>query len=155
MQTSHFSQWAPQSVYLKWLTQSSFFKWLFVRIEIFLMVQTPHFLEWMPQSTFFTSLPLPPFFKSASYSVFFQWISQSTFFKGITQLPLFKWLFARIRGFALKIISQGPVPQHVAFILDGNRRYAKGHNLSVPEGHRAGSKALMRVGIFVSCMYSL
>ncbi|MCW8096899.1 MULTISPECIES: polyprenyl diphosphate synthase [Streptomyces] len=30
------------------------------------------------------------------------------------------------------------VPQHIAFILDGNRRWARGHYLSVDEGHRAG-----------------
>lgn len=37
------------------------------------------------------------------------------------------------------------VPQHVGFILDGNRRWAREHGLPVIEGHRQGVKALKRV----------
>ncbi|KAL3636340.1 hypothetical protein CASFOL_020887 [Castilleja foliolosa] len=40
------------------------------------------------------------------------------------------------------IISIGPIPNHVAFIMDGNRRYAKLHNLEQGSGHRAGFSAL-------------
>ncbi|MEV0500774.1 polyprenyl diphosphate synthase [Streptomyces spectabilis] len=32
----------------------------------------------------------------------------------------------------------GKTPRHVAFILDGNRRWARHHGLSVDEGHRVG-----------------
>ncbi len=37
------------------------------------------------------------------------------------------------------------VPQHIAIIMDGNRRWAQGHNLSVSEGHKAGAKNLEKV----------
>src|ERR1700739_1073877 len=34
------------------------------------------------------------------------------------------------------------VPQHVAIIMDGNRRWAKAHGLPVAEGYRRGVSAL-------------
>lgn len=37
------------------------------------------------------------------------------------------------------------VPQHVGFILDGNRRWAREHGMPVIEGHRQGAKVLKRV----------
>jgi undecaprenyl diphosphate synthase len=38
-----------------------------------------------------------------------------------------------------------PIPKHVGFILDGNRRWAKERGKTNIEGHRAGHKALIRV----------
>ena len=37
------------------------------------------------------------------------------------------------------------IPQHIAFIVDGNRRWAKAHHLPVTEGHRRGANVVMRV----------
>ena len=37
------------------------------------------------------------------------------------------------------------IPQHVAIIMDGNRRWAKSKGLSVTEGHQAGAKNLTRI----------
>ncbi|XP_009784841.1 dehydrodolichyl diphosphate synthase CPT3-like [Nicotiana tabacum] len=42
-----------------------------------------------------------------------------------------------------RILSVGPIPNHVAFILDGNRRYAKKRNMAVSNGYRAGFMAIM------------
>jgi len=39
-------------------------------------------------------------------------------------------------------IDLNSLPQHVAIIMDGNRRWAKKNNLSSGEGHKAGSKNL-------------
>lgn len=39
---------------------------------------------------------------------------------------------------AIKVIKQGPVPQHVAFIMDGNRRWATRLNLNKSDGHKVG-----------------
>lgn len=37
------------------------------------------------------------------------------------------------------------LPKHIAIIMDGNRRWAKSKNLSVIEGHRAGSANLEKI----------
>ncbi|KAI3939027.1 hypothetical protein MKW92_029314 [Papaver armeniacum] len=64
------------------------------------------------------------------------------------QLPLnlilllgnLKFLF---RKFVFAVLSVGPIPTHIAFIMDGNRRFARKHNLKDGSGHRAGFLALM------------
>ena len=38
------------------------------------------------------------------------------------------------------------IPEHIAIIMDGNRRWAKKRNLPTNKGHRAGAKALEVVG---------
>lgn len=61
-------------------------------------------------------------------------------FPGYSQtLELVKNTFARI------IASSDRVPQHVAFIMDGNRRYAKRHHIEVKEGHNAGFLSMSKV----------
>ncbi|KYN20361.1 PREDICTED: dehydrodolichyl diphosphate synthase complex subunit DHDDS-like [Trachymyrmex cornetzi] len=42
------------------------------------------------------------------------------------------------QSLALRIIRTGEVPKHVAFIMDGNRRYANKQNLQQGEGHSKG-----------------
>lgn len=37
------------------------------------------------------------------------------------------------------------IPEHVAIIMDGNRRYAKKENLTIEEGHIAGAKNLLKI----------
>jgi undecaprenyl diphosphate synthase len=39
------------------------------------------------------------------------------------------------------------LPQHVGFIVDGNRRWAKSHGLPAYEGHLAGYKVLKEVAL--------
>jgi ditrans,polycis-polyprenyl diphosphate synthase len=41
------------------------------------------------------------------------------------------------------VLSVGPIPNHIAFIMDGNRRYGKKQNLMEGIGHRVGFLALM------------
>ncbi|OSD08648.1 Di-trans-poly-cis-decaprenylcistransferase [Trametes coccinea BRFM310] len=38
----------------------------------------------------------------------------------------------------IAVLAAGPIPQHVAFILDGNRRYARRKGMQVKEGHTDG-----------------
>lgn len=46
----------------------------------------------------------------------------------------------------MRIIKMGPVPRHVAFIMDGNRRYARSHLLpSVLHGHSQGFEQLTKI----------
>lgn len=43
------------------------------------------------------------------------------------------------------ILSVGPMPNHIAFIMDGNRRYARKRNLAEGDGHKAGFSALLSI----------
>ncbi|KAJ1532384.1 hypothetical protein ONE63_000984 [Megalurothrips usitatus] len=43
-----------------------------------------------------------------------------------------------LQKLGVRIIASGRVPKHVAFIMDGNRRYAKKHNVQTYEGHSKG-----------------
>jgi ditrans,polycis-polyprenyl diphosphate synthase len=53
--------------------------------------------------------------------------------------------FGLVRRCILAILAAGPVPRHVAFVMDGNRRYARMHRIPVTNGHRDGFAALERV----------
>ncbi|EMD38029.1 hypothetical protein CERSUDRAFT_93552 [Gelatoporia subvermispora B] len=52
---------------------------------------------------------------------------------------------SKLQDALLAIISAGPVPRHVAFVMDGNRRYARSKKKMVKEGHSDGFLALKRV----------
>ena len=49
------------------------------------------------------------------------------------------------RYLLIQILKQGPVPQHVGFVMDGNRRFAKKINVKTGEGHYLGFKKLEEV----------
>ena len=57
-------------------------------------------------------------------------------------------LFSFLRTCLFKVISVGPIPEHIAFIMDGNRRYAKKSNSAVGAGHRAGYSSLMSMLVY-------
>ncbi|KAF6148398.1 hypothetical protein GIB67_036613, partial [Kingdonia uniflora] len=38
-------------------------------------------------------------------------------------------LLSIMRKFVFSVLSVGPIPNHIAFILDGNRRYARNWNM--------------------------
>lgn len=50
-----------------------------------------------------------------------------------------------IRYILNSIVSVGPIPKHVAFIMDGNRRFARIHNKTTIQGHVEGSLKLKDV----------
>ncbi|KAJ1663506.1 hypothetical protein EV178_004910 [Coemansia sp. RSA 1646] len=53
---------------------------------------------------------------------------------------------AKVIRLLVLIVKQGPIPGHIAFIMDGNRRYArKSHMEKVSGGHFAGFKKLSTV----------
>ncbi|OAY47225.1 rubber cis-polyprenyltransferase HRT2 [Manihot esculenta] len=52
-------------------------------------------------------------------------------------------LGSSMRKCIFRIISKGPIPSHLAFILDGNRRFAKKENLDAGAGYRAGFSSLL------------
>jgi undecaprenyl pyrophosphate synthase len=43
------------------------------------------------------------------------------------------------------ILKLGPIPQHIGFIMDGNRRFAKDRGLHVSKGHLQGFHKLEEV----------
>uniref|UniRef100_A0ACD5Y1D1 Uncharacterized protein n=2 Tax=Avena sativa TaxID=4498 RepID=A0ACD5Y1D1_AVESA len=48
-----------------------------------------------------------------------------------------------LRRCIIAVLSYGPMPQHIAFIMDGNRRYAKLRCMKDGTGHRVGFSALI------------
>lgn len=45
----------------------------------------------------------------------------------------------------MKPTNTNQIPQHIAIIMDGNRRWAKRHNLPANIGHKQGAKKLLNV----------
>ena len=50
-----------------------------------------------------------------------------------------------IKRVLLGVLGAGPILRHVAFVMDGNRRYACTKGMKVIEGHVNGSVALVKV----------
>ncbi|XP_010252332.1 PREDICTED: dehydrodolichyl diphosphate synthase 6-like [Nelumbo nucifera] len=50
------------------------------------------------------------------------------------------------------LLCVGPIPYHIAFIMDGNRRYAKSRKLAPGAGHRAGFSSLIQI---LECCYKI
>ena len=48
------------------------------------------------------------------------------------------------------IINLQALPEHVAIIMDGNRRWAKKNNLNTPQGHKEGAENLKRIAKFAN-----
>ncbi|SPO05675.1 probable cis-prenyltransferase [Cephalotrichum gorgonifer] len=59
--------------------------------------------------------------------------------------PPAEWALRQLRELLIGALRQGPVPQHVAFEMDGNRRYARRHRMETVEGHHHGFEALARI----------
>lgn len=53
--------------------------------------------------------------------------------------------FDDLLRFALQSLSLGPLPRHIAFIMDGNRRWSRMTGIRVQQGHYMGFEALKRV----------
>ncbi|GAB6024017.1 hypothetical protein CHUAL_008742 [Chamberlinius hualienensis] len=50
-----------------------------------------------------------------------------------------------LKAFCVNVIKQGQIPRHIAFIMDGNRRFAKNKNIEQVDGHNAGFGKLVEV----------
>ena len=46
---------------------------------------------------------------------------------------------------AFKILKSGDIPQHIAIIMDGNRRFARKHGIEKQVGHSKGFEKLAEV----------
>ena len=63
----------------------------------------------------------------------------------LLQSPPVEWGIKQLRELLIGALRQGPIPQHVAFVMDGNRRFARAHGIETLEGHNLGFEALARV----------
>jgi len=52
---------------------------------------------------------------------------------------------SKAQNLLLNILAAGPVPRHIAFVMDGNRRYARMNHKEVHQGHSDGFIALRRM----------
>jgi hypothetical protein len=59
--------------------------------------------------------------------------------------PAFAWLGALAVRLLLAILRTGPIPKHCAFVMDGNRRFARLRGRPVFDGHLEGFDSLKRV----------
>jgi len=51
----------------------------------------------------------------------------------------------QLKELFINSVRQGPIPQHVAFVMDGNRRFARKNHIETVEGHNMGFEALAKV----------
>eukprot|EP01129_Flabellula_baltica_P013499 TRINITY_DN6275_c0_g1_i1.p1 TRINITY_DN6275_c0_g1~~TRINITY_DN6275_c0_g1_i1.p1 ORF type:complete len:258 (+),score=23.82 TRINITY_DN6275_c0_g1_i1:54-827(+) len=71
------------------------------------------------------------------------------------------WIKHTFTSLAFKTLKAGPIPSHVAVIMDGNRRFARHHNLQTIQGHAQGGDVLLntikwcvRVGVDSLSVYA-
>ena len=65
--------------------------------------------------------------------------------KWTMQSPPVEWGVNQLRDLLIGSVRQGPIPQHIAFVMDGNRRFARSHKIETVEGHNLGFEALAKV----------
>ena len=65
--------------------------------------------------------------------------------KWLLSSPPIEWGLSFLQSVFINSIKQGPVPQHVAFVMDGNRRYARKSHMETTEGHSLGCEAMAKV----------
>lgn len=64
-------------------------------------------------------------------------------------MPIIKFMYniiiSFLQWFLIETLKCGPIPKHVSFIIDGNRRWARNHNMETFNGHEFGVGAIDRV----------
>ncbi|KAG1887654.1 dehydrodolichyl diphosphate synthase, partial [Suillus subluteus] len=58
---------------------------------------------------------------------------------------LLAFIKAQVVILLLRVLSAGPIPRHVAFEMDSNRRFARRTGRRAVEGHSDGSHTLRRI----------
>ncbi|KAI5859130.1 putative undecaprenyl diphosphate synthase-domain-containing protein [Tricharina praecox] len=64
--------------------------------------------------------------------------------------PPIEWASTQLKELFIHSVRQGPVPQHIAFVMDGNRRFARKNHIETAEGHNMGFEALAKVVCYKS-----
>ena len=60
-------------------------------------------------------------------------------------LPPVESAVTYLRDLLIRSLQCGPIPEHIAFVMDGNRRYARSRKLETVEGHNLGFEALAKI----------
>lgn len=68
--------------------------------------------------------------------------------KWVYSSPPVEWGMNQVREMVIGAVRQGPVPEHIAFVMDGNRRFARSHKIETAEGHNLGFESLAKVGAY-------
>lgn len=72
-------------------------------------------------------------------------LHDSRIHKWFATSPPVAWTVRQLRELLIGSLKQGPIPQHVAFVMDGNRRFARNHHIETVEGHNLGFESLARI----------
>ncbi|KAJ3175206.1 hypothetical protein HDU87_006441 [Geranomyces variabilis] len=80
---------------------------------------------------------------------------------GATSSSLYVRAKNYLQSAAIDLLRSGPIPRHVGFIMDGNRRYARNAGVQTGVGHAMGSKKLeetlewcLKLGVQVVTVYA-
>jgi ditrans,polycis-polyprenyl diphosphate synthase len=63
----------------------------------------------------------------------------------ISGFPVLDYVLQRGKSLLINVLRTGPVPQHIAIVMDGNRRFARKRRQETWEGHNAGFEALASI----------
>jgi ditrans,polycis-polyprenyl diphosphate synthase len=63
----------------------------------------------------------------------------------LAQFPITQYMLELGKKQVCNALKTGPVPQHVGFIMDGNRTYAKKKHIELKEGHSAGFESMAKI----------
>jgi ditrans,polycis-polyprenyl diphosphate synthase len=63
----------------------------------------------------------------------------------LLSLPPVEWGVQQLRELLIGSLKCGPIPEHIAFVMDGNRRWARRSKVETVEGHNMGFEALARI----------
>lgn len=66
-------------------------------------------------------------------------------FNLVINFPFMYYIFGFMRDFGITVTKSGPIPKHVAFIMDGNRRFAKKKQMKLAKGHEEGAESLIKL----------
>lgn len=79
-------------------------------------------------------------------------LHDSRIHKWFATSPPVAWTIRQLREILIGSLKQGPIPQHVAFVMDGNRRFARNHHIETVEGHNMGFESLARVSCILEVL---
>ncbi|PRT56368.1 Dehydrodolichyl diphosphate synthase complex subunit SPAC4D7.04c [Wickerhamiella sorbophila] len=64
--------------------------------------------------------------------------------KWVLKFPAALYGVQFLNDIAIHVLKTGPIPNHIAIVMDGNRRYAQSRNIETVKGHTAGFETFLR-----------